>query len=284
MTTAGARPVRPCDGRSVRRVLDTGGPRAAARVLESGWVTSGPEVRRSSRSSSCGRRRHAGPCVLRVVELAFPVPAPAPRREGPRPHPHVLRCGPGDPARSAQAGAGRRRRVTGIPTEDSVARKPACDGARACSSCTGPAIPATSRRSPRPQALPSTASWRTRPCPRRRAGGRSRDQVPQPRCLGFYATKNFPSARAGWSPRRTGSGRLDARARLHGMTGRLAPLPAGRRMAIRVTEEGLKANLTDLQAAIGGPGRRRQRGARRAHWEGTSPTPLPHRDQHAWRL
>ena len=92
-----------------------------------------------------------------------------------------------------------------------------------------------------------------------------------------------------------------ARTRLHGMSQRrLAPLPARRRLALRRRPSaGLKANMTDLQAAIGrGPAHARSpawqappggdRGpVRRSGWPGCPGSSSPHRPaggRHAWHI
>ena len=84
------------------------------------------------------------------------------------------------------------------------------------------------------------------------AGGRS---APSPARLLQLLRHQEPAdrrGRHGHHRRRRPRRRWIRRARLHGMSARrLAPLPPGRHWRYDVEEAGLKANLTDLQAAIG---------------------------------
>ena len=118
-------------------------------------------------------------------------------------------------------------------------------------------------------------------------------------CFSFYATKNLPIGEGGAVT--TNDGQLAdrlRRLRLHGMSG-----DAWRRYhraaswRYTVTEGGMKANFTDLQAAIGRAQlqqlhlwqKRRQEIAHLYDEQlelipGIELPPRPHRDQHAWHL
>ena len=123
--------------------------------------------------------------------------------------------------------------------------------------------------------------------------------ISQATCFSFYATKNLPIGEGGMVT--TDDGDLAAwlrQARLHGMSrdSWRRYLPGGS-WRYTVEEAGLKANLTDVQAAIGRAQlrhlddwqRRRAEIAMRygealATVPGLEPPPSPARGQHAWHL
>ena len=178
---------------------------AADRVLESGWVTTGPEVRlfETELADAVGAA-HAvavSSCTagieLALRSLHLPDGAAVLTST-------LTFCG----AVQAILHAGLRPvlvdvdAVTGLPTTESTSSAPLrrCDPKR-WSSCTGPATPSTGRRWPRPQGCPSTASSRTprTPSEPRRAG----TPVGQGGCRLLQLLRHQEparSARAAWSP------------------------------------------------------------------------------------
>ncbi len=274
-------------------------------MLASGWVTSGPEVGafESELAATVGAAHAVGvsSCTAGIELSLRSLHLP----EGSAVLTSTLTfCG----AVQAILHAGLRPvlvdvdEVTGVPTTETVAAR-SCHGAsrRRWSSCTGPATPLTPCCWRRPQGCHSTASSRTPHTPWARSG----DGVPvgsgSAVCFSFYATKNLPIGeggmvttddedRAAWM----------RRARLHGMSADAwrRYLPGGG-WRYDVEEAGLKANLTDLQAAIGRaqlrafPGWQQRRQAIATRYDAAladvDGLGLPHRPAdedgvHAWHL
>ena len=253
--------VRPTSGcRSRRPASRQRRAPAAERVLASGWVTTGPEVaafEASSRRSSAPSTRSRSPRAPPAIELALRALRPAAGRAGAQLHDHVLRRRARHRARRARPGAGRRR--PGDRDADAGDRRPrAVDAARRRRRDGGPAL----RRRPGPGAeLAAAAGLPLRPG---RRGRRPRARAPGPATArsGSRSRADLlqllrdqePADRRGrhGHHRRPGAGRrASAAARLHGMSPRrLAALPARRRAGgTTSTRTGLKANMTDLQAA-----------------------------------
>lgn len=278
---------------------------AAAQVLESGWVTTGREVQAfEPEFAAAVGAAHAvavSSCTI-GIELAF-------RSLRLRPGAKVLVstltfCG----AVHAIIHAGLQPvlvdvdEVTGMPTEDTVrAASLACGGAEALcvvhwagDPCDVEALAAAAGIALGRVVEDAAHALGTRSHGRPVGAGPSAAAV-----FSFYATKNLPIGEGGMITTQDEE-RADwlRRARLHGMSTdawrRYLPGGAWR---YDVTDEGLKANLTDLQAAIGRAQLRQvsswqeRRAAIAARYDvalGGLPLGLPHRpaapDQHAWHL
>ena len=283
---------------------------AAARVLKSGWVTTGMEAAEfEAEFASCvGAARRGQRLVLHRRHRARAAGAAAGRPASLVLTSTMTFCG----AVHAIVHAGLRPVLvdvdpdTGMPTPATAGRgRAACDGRPPrWWSCTGPATradvaalaaaagPPARRGSSRTPRTPSGPSVGGRPVGT--GSGRPASASTPPRTC--------RSARAAWSPPTTPSWpRGSRRARLHGMShGRLAALPARAAAgATTSTDAGLKANLTDLQAAIGRAQLRQPRPSGRTAGprspRGTTPgcwplpgVALPHRPgaagRHAWHL
>ena len=252
---------------------------AALDVLRSGWITMGPETAAFERelASYLGARQvvavSSGTAALEIALRALHLPAGAAVLT-----PSLTFCG----AVAAIVQAGLRPISGGCGRREAAAHagrrwrpRPAGRAARApWSSSTWPAIRRTWRNWRRRLGCPRAGSWRTQrtvsvpSCAGFRVGGTSHAA-----CFSFYATKNLPIGEGGAIATDDDELAGQARAmRLHGMSHdawrRYLP---GASWRYDVAELGLKANMTDVQAAIGRaqlaclPGwqlRREQRGRR----------------------
>jgi dTDP-4-amino-4,6-dideoxygalactose transaminase len=278
---------------------------AALQVLESGWVTTGREVQAfEPEFASTVGAAHAvavSSCTM-GLELAF---RSLHLRRGAKVLVSTLTfCG----AVHALLHAGLQPvlvdvdPITGMPTEGTVrATSVACGGADALcvvhwagDPCDAEAL-ASAAGVPMTRVVEDAAhALGTRAHGRPVGAGPSAASV-----FSFYATKNLPIGEGGMITTQDEE-RADwlRRARLHGMSTdawrRYLPGGAWR---YDVTDEGLKANLTDLQAAIGRAQLRQvsswqaRRAAIAARYDvalSELPLGLPHRpdapDQHAWHL
>ena len=278
---------------------------AAVRVMASGWVTTGPEVLAfESEFAAHLNAPHAvavSSCTA-ALELAL----------------RSLQLSPGEPVlTSANTFCGAVHAIlhaglrpvlvdvdplTGMPT-DSTTRA-------AARSCGGPAAMVVTHWAGDPADVVALAA----------AAGLSLDHVVEDAahaigsshgglavgegataCFSFYATKNLPLGEGGMVTTRDSARAAWIRsARLHGMSADAwrRYLPGGR-WRYDVAQEGFKANMTDLQAAVGreqlrcldGWQRRRQEIAARydERLAGLDGVLLPHRptrhdSRHAWHL
>lgn len=261
MTATAARATPPVTGRETVPFADCeivpAAREAAVRVMASGWVTTGPEV--LAFESEFAARVNAPHAVAvasctAALELAL----------------RSLQLSPGEPvltssntfcgAVHAIVHAGLRPvlvdvdPVTGMPTEATTRA--------AARSCGGPAAMVVTHWAGDPADVVALAA----------AAGLTLDRVVEDAahalgskhrglavgegvtaCFSFYATKNLPLGEGGMVTTRDGARAEWIRsARLHGMSADAwrRYLPGGR-WRYDVAQEGFKANMTDLQAAIG---------------------------------
>ncbi len=282
-----------------------GSRRAAHRVLESGWVTTGPEVAAfEAEFAAYVGAAHAiavSSCTaaleLSLRYLRLPEGAPVLVSD-------LTFCG----AVQAILHAGLRpvlvdvSPVTGMPTPETTrAGAHPVRGAEAMVVVHWAGDPRGRRRARRGGGPPARPGGRGRR-PRRRDRARDRRVGDGSAvCFSFYATKNLPIGEGGMvttdDPERASWLR---RARLHGMSADAwrRYLPGGG-WRYDVLEAGMKANMTDVQAAIG-RGQlaqlprwqelRAHHAARYDRWLADLPgLALPHRPEpgqgvHAWHL
>ncbi|MCH5670794.1 DegT/DnrJ/EryC1/StrS family aminotransferase [Streptomyces gilvus] len=232
--------------------------RAAQRVLASGWVTTGPETQHFEREFatyvSAAHAVAVSSCTaaLELALRALRLPA-----GGAVLVPAVTFCG----VAQAVLHAGLRPVLvdvdpaTGMPTPATVAR-----AARACGRSdamivlhyAGAPAPvaelADAARLPLTHVIEDAAHALGTSVGDRAVGGLSRAT-----CFSFYATKNLPIGEGGMVTTDDPEfAQLIRRARLHGMSADAwrRNLPGGS-WRYTVEEAGLKANMTDVQAAIG---------------------------------
>ncbi|KUN23376.1 hypothetical protein AQJ23_25480 [Streptomyces antibioticus] len=232
--------------------------RAARRVLDSGWVTTGPETQlfETEFAAHVGAR-HAVAVSSCTAALELSLRALRLPPGGAVLVPDVTFCG----AAEAVLHAGLRPVLvdvdptTAMPTPQTVAR-----AARACG-CphalmalhyAGAPAPvaelAEAARLPLEYVVEDAAHALGATVGDRPVGGLSRAT-----CFSFYATKNLPIGEGGMvTTNDTQLAEWLRRARLHGMSvdAWRRNLPGGT-WHYTVDEPGLKANMTDLQAAIG---------------------------------
>ncbi|MHC3467686.1 DegT/DnrJ/EryC1/StrS family aminotransferase [Streptomyces sp. 7R007] len=232
--------------------------RAAGRVLASGWVTTGPETERfEDEFAAYVGAAHAVAVSSCTAALELALGALALPHGGTVLVPAVTFCG----AAQAVLHAGLRPVLvdvdprTAMPTPETVARAArACGCPQAMMVLHYAGAPAPVAELARAARLPLTHVVEDAAhALGTRVGDRPVGGLSRASCFSFYATKNLPIGEGGMvttdDPRLADRVR---RTRLHGMSADAwrRNLPGGS-WRYTVEEAGLKANMTDVQAAIG---------------------------------
>ena len=187
---------------SVPSMSDKAGD-AVQRVLDSGWLTTGPDcVAFEAELAAYLGQPHVvtvASCT-QALELSLRAHAPADRRARADPEPHLLRRGRRDRARRLPAGAGRHRRAHADPDGAARRRRGGPDRQRRppWSSATSAATRSTTPRSrTRPACRTSGSSSTPRTDRAAWSAAPTAATAPYATCLSFYATKNLPIGEGG---------------------------------------------------------------------------------------
>jgi dTDP-4-amino-4,6-dideoxygalactose transaminase len=285
-----------------RTVITPEAREAAMRVLESGWVTTGPEVTafESDMAAWVGARHAVGvsSCTA-AIEIALRALQLAP---GSRVLTSTITfCG----AIHAIVHAGHRPVLADVDPETLMPNAGTVAAASRAGVDAMVAVDYAGHGAP----LEETAAAAGLPMARvvedaahalgTEIGRRKVGTLSAATCFSFYATKNLPVGEGGMIT--TNDAELAAtarRLRIHGMSGdawkRYIP---GASWRYTVADDGIKANMTDVQAAIGrvhlrsfdGWQRRREELARKydgllSDVRGISTPPWPSSGRHAWHL